>query len=66
MEAAPRIGVLVEVGAVEQGEAVDVGREMRRHPIEHHAEAGLMGAVDEAGEAGRIAEPTRRREQPDR
>jgi hypothetical protein len=27
---------------------------MRRHPVEDDAEAGAMGTVDEAGEAGRV------------
>src|SRR3546814_16891136 len=39
---------------------------MRRHPVDQHADAGLVAAVDEPGEAFRRAEPPRRREQPDR
>ena len=66
MEAAARIGMLVERPAVEMREAVLVGRKMRRHPVEDDAEAGLVRAVDEAGEAGRIAVAPRRREQADR
>ena len=66
VEAAPRILVLVEVGAVEPGKPMRVDRKMRRHPIEQHAEAGAMGAVDEAGEAGGIAEALGRREHADR
>ena len=61
MEALARIGMLVERRAVETGEAVLVGREMRRHPVEDDADAGPVRAVDEAGEALRIAEARRRR-----
>ena len=43
-----RIGVLVERGAVEPREAVRVLRKVSRHPVEDHAEAGLMAGVDEA------------------
>ena len=32
---------------------------MGGHPIEDHAKAGLMRAIDEALEAGRIAKPPR-------
>ena len=39
MEALARIGVLVEVRAVEVCQAVLVGREMRRHPVEDDADA---------------------------
>ena len=66
LEAAARIGMLVERLAVEAGEAVLIGGEMRRHPVEDHAEPGLMGAIDEAGEARGIAEAAGGREQPDR
>ena len=64
MEALARIGVLVERGAVEAGQAVRVGREVRRHPVEDHADAGAVRAVDEAGEAFRRAEAGRRRVEP--
>ena len=50
MEAEARIGVLVEMGAVELAEAVRVGREMARHPIEQEADPALVAAVDEARE----------------
>src|SRR3546814_17532932 len=66
MEALPRVGVLVEAGAVEPAETVRVGGEMRRHPVDQHADAGLVAAVDEPGETFRRAEPPRRREQADR
>ena len=66
MEAAARVGMLVERRAVEMGEAMRIDREMRGHPVENDAEARRMGAIDEAGEAGRIAEAAGRREQADR
>ena len=37
----PRIGVLVEVRAVEFRQAVRVRREMRRHPVQNHADPVL-------------------------
>jgi hypothetical protein len=58
--------VFVERPAVELREPVFVGRKMRGHPVEKNREPGLMGAVDEAAEAGRIAVAARRREEPDR
>ena len=66
MEALARIGVLVERRAVEMRQAMLVDREMRRHPVEDDADAGAMGAVDEAREAVRIAEARRRRVEPGR
>jgi hypothetical protein len=46
VEAAPRIGVLEQVGAVEPAEAVGVGREVRGHPVDDHPDAGLVQRVD--------------------
>ena len=46
--ALPGIGVLVERRAVEAGQAVRVLREMAGHPVEDHAEAGLVAGVDRA------------------
>ena len=43
-----RVGMLVERGAVEARQAVRVGRKMRRHPVENHADAGFVEAVDMA------------------
>ena len=60
MEALSRVGVLVERGAVEPREPVLVGREMRRNPVDDHAEARGVRPVDEAGEARRLAEAARR------
>jgi hypothetical protein len=34
-----RVGVLVEMRAVEEAEPVRVAREMPRHPVEDHADA---------------------------
>ena len=53
--------MLVKRGAVEPAQAVGVGREMRRHPVEDDADADLVGAVDEAGKAFRLAEAGGRR-----
>ncbi len=65
-----RIGVLVHVAPVEEDEAVLVGREMRRHPVEDHTDPLLVQVVDQehqvlrrpvaAGgseEAGRLVSP---------
>ncbi len=45
-----RVGVLVEMGAVELGEAVGVAREVRGSPVQNDADAGLVAAVDELHE----------------
>ena len=66
VEAAARVGVLVERTAVEPREPVRVGREMGGNPIEDDSEPGGMGAIDEAGETVRRAVAARRREQADR
>ena len=66
MEAQARVGVLVEVGAIEIAEAVRIGREVAGHPVEHEADAGLMAAVDEARERLGRPMPAGRREQADR
>ena len=47
MRALARVGVLVEMRAVEKCQAVRVAREMRGRPIEDHAEPFLVAAVDE-------------------
>ena len=44
VEAEARVLVLVERGAVEAGEAVRVGREMRRHPVDDDADARPRGS----------------------
>jgi len=40
--------VLVEVGAVEVDEPVRVPREVRRHPVEDHADAATVEMVTKA------------------
>src|SRR6516225_11435469 len=47
MRAFARIGVFVEMRAVEEGQAVRVAREMRGRPIENHPDAFLVAAVNE-------------------
>ena len=66
MEALAGIRVLVEGGAVEVGEPMFVGREMRRDPIDDHAEARGVRLVDEAGEPCRLAMTSCRREKAER
>ena len=55
--AAARVGVLVERGAVEAGQRPLVLGEVRRHPVDDDADAGLVGAVDEVAEVVGAAEP---------
>ena len=50
MDALPRVGVLEEVGAVEEAQAVLVVREVRRDPVQDHADAVLMEVVDQEHE----------------
>ncbi len=50
MRPAARVGVLVEVRSVERGEGPVVAREVGGHPVEDHADAALMQAVDEVPE----------------
>ncbi len=50
MVALARVGVLVEVGAVEEAEAVRVVREVGRHPVEQHADPGRVQRVDQEHE----------------
>src|SRR5260370_971556 len=45
MRALARVGVLVEMRAVELSEAVSVAGEMRGRPIENHTESGLVTAI---------------------
>ena len=55
MLAAAGVGVLVQRRAVEQPQAVAVAGEVGRHPIENHADAGLVQQVDEIHEVLRRA-----------
>jgi len=50
VRAAPRIRVLVELRAVEESERPVVAREVRRHPVEQHADPVLVQPVDERAE----------------
>jgi hypothetical protein len=50
VRAAARIGVLVQRRAVEARQREVVAREVRRHPVEDHADAVLVHAVDERAE----------------
>ena len=45
-----RVSMLVKRRAVEAREAVRIGGKMRRHPIEQHADACIVAAVDEQRE----------------
>src|SRR3546814_18346465 len=58
--------MLGEMAAVEPGEPVGIGRKVARHPVEQHAEAVLVAALDEALEIRRRAEPAGRGIEPDR
>ena len=46
MKPLPGVGVLVKVRAVEKGQAVLVGGEVGRNPVENDAEAPLVQVVD--------------------
>ncbi len=61
MEAEPRVFVLVKRRAVETRKTVHVGGEMRRNPVDEHADPRLMAAGDEAREVLRRAEARSRR-----
>ena len=61
-----RVGVFVEMGAVEVAEAVFVAREVGRHPVEDDADAALVQRVDEEHEVLRRAEAAGRGEVADR
>ena len=64
MHALPRIRMLVEGRAIKLRQRMFVGRKMRRHPVEQHAEPGLVAGVDERPEVVGIAIPRRRRVEP--
>ena len=49
--------------AIELGQREGVAREMRRHPVEQHADPALVQMVDEERKVLRPAEPVRRREE---
>src|SRR6267143_4148203 len=56
VRALPGVGVFVEMGAVELGEAVSIAGGVRGCPVENDAEAGLVTAVDKFHEFSRCAE----------
>src|SRR5271157_4456313 len=45
-----RVGMLVEMRAVEQAEAVRVARKMSRSPIEENSDCSLMATIDKLHE----------------
>ena len=53
--------MLVEVRAVEVAQAVNVGREVRRHPVQNDADAALVQRLHQEHEILRRAEPAGRR-----
>ena len=57
MTALARVGMLVQMRAVELGQAVRVTREVRGSPIQNHADACLVKPVHEIHEVFRSAEP---------
>ena len=61
MEAFARVGVFVQVRAVEVGQTVRVAREVRRHPVEQQPQPERVATIDEAAETHRIAEARRGR-----
>ena len=60
--ALPRIGMLVQMRAVEHGQSVRVLGKMRGHPVEDHAKSGFVAAVDKMPEIIRVAEAAGGRE----
>ena len=63
MAALTRVGMLVERGAVELREPVRIVGEVPRHPVEQHADSGLVEGVDQQDELFRRAEAAGGREQ---
>src|SRR5262249_30195467 len=49
------VGVLVEMRAVEEAQALLVAREVRRNPVEQHADIVLVAVIDEIHEVLRRA-----------
>src|SRR6267378_1384821 len=52
MRALTRVGMFVEMGAVELREAMRVARKMRGSPIENDADSGLMATIHKFHEFG--------------
>src|SRR5260370_41836577 len=63
MKALARVGVLEQMSAVEESEAVAVGREVRRDPVENDRNVVLGEVVAEESETLRRAVTRRRREE---
>ena len=66
MHALARIGMLVEMGAIELRQAMRVVGEVAGHPVEQHADAGGVEALDQAAEIAGRAEAGGRRVEADR
>src|SRR5256885_1107270 len=47
VHAAPRIGMLIERGAIEARERECVGRKMAGHPVDQHTDPGLVKRIDQ-------------------
>src|SRR5262245_3767290 len=62
MLALARVGVLIEVRAVEVGKSVRITREVRWHPVENDPHAAPVEIVHEGHEIPRATEATRGRE----
>ena len=62
MKPPPGIGVLVKMGPVEIAQPVPVRGEVRRHPVEYHAQAALVEIIDEIHQILRGSEAARGRE----
>ena len=60
VETFQRVGIFVQRGAVKLRQAVGIRGKVRRHPIEDHADIGLMQCIDEIGEILRRAKACRR------
>mmetsp|Transcript_21602 Transcript_21602/g.51265 ORF Transcript_21602/g.51265 Transcript_21602/m.51265 type:complete len:788 (+) Transcript_21602:524-2887(+) len=65
VEAFLRVGVLVEPRAVEFGQAMGVGREVRRYPVQQQAQPVVVHRLHEAGKALGRAEAGTGRAQPE-
>ncbi len=59
-----RIGMIVQVRAVEIGQTMRIRREMRGHPVQNHAHAGLMQGIHQVHVVLRRAETAARRKIP--
>ncbi|KAF1029383.1 MAG: hypothetical protein GAK37_01794 [Pseudomonas sp.] len=57
-----RVAVFIQRGAVELRQAVGVGGKMRRHPVEDHADTGLVAGIDEKCKVVRRTKPRAGRE----